>query len=154
MRLSSNRSDAAVVPVVAVVVSSGVGDRSRLSGSIVLVLRCGGVLAPYKVRSAAPAEGLPRARRPESVERRRRGALGCPAARTGTSFQWQCLGQTGAFARQSNATAASRSRPGDASDPWLAGETILPCLLVSYRPLARFFKGVDPQAVSRRRRAG
>ena len=81
MRLSSNRSEAAVVPVVAVVVSSGVGDRSRLSGSIVLVLRCGGVVAPYKVRSAAPAEGLPRARRPESVERRRRGAFRCPLLR-------------------------------------------------------------------------
>ena len=85
MRPSSNRSDAAVVPVVAVVVSSGVGDRSRLSGSIVLVLRCGGVLAPYKVRSAAPAEGLPGARRPESVESLPSGCVGLPAARTDLS---------------------------------------------------------------------
>ena len=87
MRPSSNRSDAAVVPVVAVVVSRGVGDRSRLSGSIVLVLRRGGVLAPYKVRSAAPAEGLPRARRPGSVERRRRGAR---AARSTPHVQRGC----------------------------------------------------------------
>ena len=35
-------------------------------------------LAPAGWGAATPAEGLPRARRPESVERRRRGALGCP----------------------------------------------------------------------------
>ena len=39
------------------------------------------------------------------------GCVGLPAARTGTTaygFQWQCLGQTGAFARPSSATTASR----------------------------------------------
>ena len=145
MRPSSNRSDAAVVPVVAVVVSSGVGDRSRLSGSIVLVLRCGGVLAPYKVRSAAPAEGLPRARRPESVERRRRGALGCARC---CAYRYHSVWLSVAVPwsnRRLRETAECHGCEKESSgrcERSLTRQGHHPgCLLVSYKPLAhQFFK--------------
>ena len=139
MRPSSNRSDAAVVPVVAVVVSSGVGDRSRLSGSIVLVLRCGGVLAPYKVRSAAPAEGLPRARRPESVERRRRGAFRCPLLRVPVPQRVAFSGSALAKPAPSRDSRVRRLRAGVVramrAIPGWPG-ILSCCLLVPYRPLA------------------
>ena len=80
-------------------------------------------LAPARglLCSAAPADGLPArgGRNPWSAAV---GVRWLPAARTGTTanaFQWQCLGQTGAEARQWSATAAERGEwaTSDAGQP-------------------------------------
>ena len=99
-------------------------------------------LAPAGWGAATPADGLPRARRPESVERRRRGALGCPLrvpVPQRVAFSGSALAkpaQTGAAKRdgRERQLRAGVVRAMLAIPDW--PEIPLLCLLVSYRPLA------------------
>ena len=90
---------------------------------------------------SAPAEGLPRARRPESVERRRRGAFRCPLLRvpvpqrvafSGSALAKPAPSRDSRVRRlQAGVVRAMRAIPGWPGTPFRLS-------LVSYRPLAHF----------------